>query len=54
LAALAQRFVAAGSKVIFAKIKAGDLEVSFGTAETRRLASRAELDDYFLQMNKAD
>ena len=40
------------SDSIFAKIKAGELEVSFGTAETRRLASRAELDDYFRQLNK--
>jgi len=40
------------SDSVFAKIKAGDLEVSFGTAETRRLASRAELDDYFRQLNK--
>jgi uncharacterized oxidoreductase len=40
------------SDSVFAKIKAGELEVSFGTAETRRLASRAELDDYFRQMNK--
>jgi uncharacterized oxidoreductase len=40
------------SDSVFAKIKAGELEVSFGTAETRRNASREELDDYFRQMNK--
>ncbi len=37
---------------VVAKIKAGELEVSFGTAETWRLASRAELDEYFRQLNK--
>jgi uncharacterized oxidoreductase len=40
------------SDSVFAKIEAGELEVSFGTAETRRLASRAELDENFRQMNK--
>lgn len=40
------------SDSVFAKIAAGELEVSFGTAETRRLSSRAELDENFRQMNK--
>jgi uncharacterized oxidoreductase len=40
------------SDSIFAKIKAGELEVAFGTAEARRNMSRAELDDYFRQLNK--
>lgn len=32
-------------------LEAGSLETGYGTSETRRLASRQELDDYFKQMN---
>ncbi len=32
-------------------LEAGSLETGYGTSETRRLASRQELDDYFRQMN---
>ena len=37
---------------VLARIAAGELEVGYGTAETRRLASRQELDAYFQQVNK--
>jgi uncharacterized oxidoreductase len=40
------------SDSIFAKLKTGESEVSFGTAEARRNMSRAELDEYFRQLNK--
>lgn len=32
-------------------LEAGAPEIGYGTSETRRLASRQELDDYFRQMN---
>jgi uncharacterized oxidoreductase len=35
-----------------ARIEKGDLEFGFGTSETRRLASREKLDEYFAKMNK--
>ena len=37
---------------VLARLAAGELEIGFGTAETRRLASREQLDAYFQQMNK--
>ena len=36
---------------VLARIAAGELEVGYGTAETRRLASREQLDAYFKQVN---
>ena len=36
---------------VLARIAAGELEVGYGSAETRRLASREQLDAYFQQLN---
>ena len=36
---------------VMARLAAGEEEVGYGSSETRRLASRAELDAYFRQMN---
>lgn len=36
---------------VMARLAAGEQEVGYGSSETRRLASRAELDAYFHQMN---
>ena len=36
---------------IFERMEKGESEIGFGTSETRRLASRAELDAYFDQLN---
>jgi uncharacterized oxidoreductase len=38
---------------IFERIEKGENEIGYGTSETRRLASRAELDAYFEQLNPA-
>jgi hypothetical protein len=32
-------------------LEKGENEIGYGTSETRRLASRAELDAYFEQLN---
>lgn len=37
---------------VLARLAAGEQEIGFGTAETRRLASREQLDAYFQQVNK--
>jgi uncharacterized oxidoreductase len=37
---------------VMARLAAGEEEVGYGSAEARRLASRAALDPYFQQMNK--
>ena len=36
---------------IFERLEKGENEIGYGTSETRRLASRAELDAYFDQLN---
>ena len=36
---------------VLARIAAGELEVGYGTAETRRVASRQDLDAYFHRLN---
>ncbi len=36
---------------IFERLEKGENEIGFGTSETRRLASRIELDTYFDQLN---
>ena len=36
---------------IFERLERGEHEIGYGTSETRRLASRAELDAYFEQLN---
>ena len=36
---------------IFERLDKGETEIGYGTSETRRLASRAELDAYFDQLN---
>jgi uncharacterized oxidoreductase len=36
---------------IFERLEKGEKEIGYGTSETRRLASRAELDAYFEQLN---
>ena len=36
---------------VFSRFEQGQLEIAYGTAETRSRASRAELDAYFEQMN---
>jgi uncharacterized oxidoreductase len=36
---------------IFARLEKGETEVGYESSETRRLSSRAELDQYFEQMN---
>lgn len=38
----------------FARLAAGETEIGFGTAETRRLASRQELDAYIAELNRAE
>ncbi|WP_204248397.1 hypothetical protein [Hymenobacter sp. PAMC 26628] len=39
------------SDSVLARIAAGELEVGYGSAETRRVASRQELDAYFQRLN---
>lgn len=36
---------------VFERLEKGENEIGYGTSETRRLASRAELDAYFEQLN---
>ena len=36
---------------VMAGLAAGLTEIGYGTSETRRLASRQELDEYFTRMN---
>ena len=36
---------------VLARLAAGELEIGYGSAETRRLASREQLDAYFHQLN---
>ena len=43
--------VAAFADSVLARLAAGELEIGYGSAETRRLASREQLEAYFQQLN---
>ncbi len=43
--------VAAFADSVLARLAAGGLEIGYGSAETRRLAGREQLDAYFHQLN---